>query len=67
VRDSWYPGLGLMTARIKQGSTDGFYLAMEEAPNQRSHGHNDSGSFIAFHEGNPDFVDMGLLSRFSSD
>jgi len=56
-----------MTARIKQGSTDGFYLAMEEAPNQRSHGHNDSGSFIAFHEGNPDFVDMGLLSRFSSD
>ena len=59
VRDSWYPVLGLMTARIKEGSADGFYLAMEAAPNQRSHGHNDSGSFIVFHDGQPVFVDIG--------
>jgi len=59
VRDSWYPDLGLMTARVKGESTDGFYLAMQAAPNQRAHGHNDSGSFIVFHDGNPIFIDIG--------
>jgi hypothetical protein len=59
VRDSWYPHLGLMTARVKEGTTDGFYLALQAAPNQRPHGHNDSGSFIVFHDGNPIFVDIG--------
>lgn len=59
VRDSWYPDLGLMTARVKEGSADGFYLAMQAAPNQRPHGHNDSGSFIVFHDGNPVIVDIG--------
>jgi hypothetical protein len=59
VRDSWYPELGLMTARVREEATDGFYLAMQAAPNQRSHGHNDSGSFIVFHDGNPIFIDMG--------
>jgi hypothetical protein len=59
VRDSWYPDLGLMTARVKDETTDGFYLAMQAAPNQRAHGHNDSGSFIVFHDGNPIFVDIG--------
>ena len=59
VRDSWYPDLGLMTARVKNETSDGFYLAMQAAPNQRPHGHNDSGSFIVFHDGNPIFVDLG--------
>lgn len=31
VRDSWYPDLGLVTARINEDSTDGFYLAMQAA------------------------------------
>jgi hypothetical protein len=59
VRDSWYPDLGLMTARVREGSADGFYLAMQAAPNQRAHGHNDSGSFIVFRDGEPVFVDIG--------
>lgn len=59
VRDSWYPHLGLMTARVKEDTADGFYLALQAAPNQRPHGHNDSGSFIVFHDGNPIFVDIG--------
>lgn len=59
VRDSWYPDLGLMTARVKEGTAEGFYLAMQAAPNQRGHGHNDSGSFIVFHDGNPIIVDIG--------
>jgi hypothetical protein len=58
-RDSWYPALKLMTARAKAGTTDGFYLAVQAAQNQRSHGHNDSGSFIVFHDGKPVFIDVG--------
>jgi Heparinase II/III-like protein len=59
VRDSWYPDLGLMTARVEEGAADGFYLAMQAAPNQRAHGHNDSGSFIVFRDGDPVIVDIG--------
>ncbi len=58
-RDTWYPNLGLMTARETEGSTAGFYLAAQGASNGRSHGHNDSGSFIIFHNGKPVFIDVG--------
>ncbi len=40
--------------------TEGFFLAVQAAENQRSNGHNDSGSFIVFHDGWPVFVDVGL-------
>ncbi len=70
-RDSWYPALCLMSAREKAGTTDGFYLALQAAPNLRSHGHNDSGSFIVFHDGEPVFVDAGTqqytAQTFSKD
>jgi hypothetical protein len=59
-RDSWYPHLHLMTAREKAGSTDGCYLAVQAASNGRSHGHNDSGSFIVFHDGEPVIIDPGV-------
>ena len=59
-RDSWYPALGLMTARAKAGTSDGLYLAVQAAKNSRSHGHNDSGSFIVFHNGEPVFIDVGV-------
>ncbi len=52
-RDAWYPALHLMTAREKAGTVDGFYLAVQAASNGRSHGHDDSGSFIVFHDGEP--------------
>jgi len=58
-RDAWYPALNLMTARAKAGTTDGFYLAVQATENERSHGHNDSGSFIVFHDGKPVFIDVG--------
>jgi hypothetical protein len=60
VRSSWYPALGLMTARARQGSKEGFYVAVQAAANARSHGHHDSGSFIVFHDGAPVFVDPGV-------
>jgi hypothetical protein len=59
-RDSWYPSLHLMTARAKAGTTDGCYLAVQAASNGRSHGHNDSGSFIVFHDGEPAIIDPGV-------
>jgi Heparinase II/III-like protein len=59
-RDAWYPALHLMTAREKAGTTDGFYLAAQAASNGRSHGHNDSGSFIVFHDGQPALIDPGV-------
>jgi hypothetical protein len=59
-RDAWYPHLHLMTSRVKQGTTDGFYLAVQAASNGRSHGHNDSGSFIVFHDGEPAIIDPGV-------
>ena len=70
-RDAWYPHLGLMTARRAQGSAAGFYLAAQAASNGRSHGHNDSGSFIVFHNGAPIFIDVGpeayTAKTFSKD
>jgi Heparinase II/III-like protein len=70
-RDAWYPHLGLMTARETEGSAAGFYLAAQAASNGRSHSHNDSGSFIVFHNGEPVFIDVGpeayTAKTFSKD
>ena len=70
-RDAWYPALGLMTARDREGSASGFYLAAQAAGNGRSHGHNDSGSFIIFCDGKPVFIDVGpeayTAKTFSKD
>jgi hypothetical protein len=70
-RDAWYPRLGLMTAREKEGSAAGFYVAAQAASNGRSHSHNDSGSFIIFHQGEPVFIDVGpeayTATTFSKD
>jgi hypothetical protein len=60
VRDAWYPALHLMVARQSAGMTDGFYLAVQAASNGRSHGHNDSGSYIVFHDGDPVIIDPGV-------
>ena len=71
ARDAWYPRLGLMTARQKEGSADGFYVASQAASNGRSHSHNDSGSFIVFYGGEPVFIDVGpeayTATTFSKD
>ena len=71
TRDSWYPDLGLMTAREAEGSTQGLYVALQAASNGRSHGHNDSGSFLVCHNGEPVFIDVGVgtyeAKTFSKD
>ena len=71
TRDSWYPDLGLMTAREAEGSTQGLYVALQAASNGRSHGHTDSGSFLVCHNGEPVFIDVGVgtyeAKTFSKD
>lgn len=60
AQDAWYPDLGLMTAREKAGSAKGLYLAVQAASNGRNHGHNDSGSFILYFDGDPVVIDVGV-------
>jgi Heparinase II/III-like protein len=60
-----------MKAREAEGSAAGFYIASQAASNGRSHSHNDSGSFILFHNGEPVFIDVGpeayTATTFSKD
>jgi len=60
VRDAWYPDFGLMTARVKAGSTDGMYVAVLAANNGRSHSHNDTGNFVIYQDGQPVAIDVGV-------
>ena len=60
VRDSWYPYLGLATARVKEDSPDGMYFAVLAANNGRSHSHNDTGSYIIYQDGHPVAIDVGV-------
>lgn len=71
TREAWYPALGLMTTREAEGSTKGLYLAFQAASNGRPHGHNDSGSFLLYCDGEPVFIDVGVeaytAQTFSKD
>ena len=71
VRDTWYPMLGLMTARVKANSTEGMYLAALAANNGRSHSHCDTGDYIVYQDGLPVAIDLGVeaytAQSFNSD
>ncbi|QOY86942.1 heparinase II/III domain-containing protein [Paludibaculum fermentans] len=60
VRDVFLPGVQVFTARRRQGSTEGFYVAAQGGHNAESHNHNDVGNFIVFHDGEPVLVDVGV-------
>lgn len=60
ARESWYPYLGLATARMKVNSADGMYFAVLAAHNGRSHSHNDTGSYIIYQDGEPVAIDVGV-------
>jgi hypothetical protein len=57
--DVWLPDLQVMTARDRQGSSDGFYLAAKGGHNSESHNHNDIGSYVVFYDGQPLLIDVG--------
>jgi hypothetical protein len=60
VRDAWFEGIQVMTARAKGGSAEGLYLAAQGGHNAESHNHNDVGNFIVFHNGEPVLIDVGV-------
>jgi hypothetical protein len=60
LRDSWLPGIGVMAARIEEGSPRGLYLAAEGGNNGKSHNHNDVGNFVVYADGRPAIVDVGV-------
>jgi hypothetical protein len=59
LRDSWYPVFGMATARAKADSAGGMYFSVLAANNNRSHNHNDTGSYIIYLDGKPVAIDIG--------
>jgi hypothetical protein len=60
VRDVWLSGIQVMTARCKEGTADGFFLAAKGGHNAESHNHNDVGNFIVYRDGRPILIDVGV-------
>ena len=60
LRDAWMPGIGVMTARQREDSVHGLYLAAEAGNNGKSHNHNDVGNFIVYADGEPAIIDVGV-------
>ena len=60
VRDVWLDGIQVMTARCKDGSTEGFLVAAKGGHNAESHNHNDVGNFIVYRDGRPILIDAGV-------
>jgi hypothetical protein len=61
VRDVWLGDeeLQLMTARSKEGSKEGLFVAAWGGHNAQHHNHNDVGNVIVFVDGEPFFIDTG--------
>lgn len=59
-RDVWLGDLQIMTARDRAGTGDGFFLAAKGGHNEESHNHNDVGSFLAYLDGWPLLIDVGV-------
>ena len=59
-RDVWLADLQVMTARDRAGTGDGFFVAAKGGHNEESHNHNDVGSFLAYLDGWPLLIDVGV-------
>lgn len=57
--DVWFPGIQVMIARDKPGSTDGLFVAAQGGHNDESHNHNDVGNYIVYYNGLPVIIDVG--------
>jgi hypothetical protein len=60
LRDVWLPDLQFMAARCESGSNRGLYLAAKGGHNAESHNHNDIGTFVAYLNGTPLLIDVGV-------
>ncbi|HEX2950331.1 MAG TPA: heparinase II/III family protein, partial [Armatimonadota bacterium] len=59
-RDVWLPDLQVMVAREQEGTDRGFFLAAKGGTNAESHNHNDVGSCVLYHDGQPVLIDIGV-------
>ena len=60
LRDVWLPDLQFMVACSQGGSSDGLFLAAKGGHNAESHNHNDIGTFVAYLNGAPLLIDIGV-------
>jgi hypothetical protein len=60
VREAWLDGIQVLTAREREGSADGLFLAAKGGHNAESHNHNDVGQFIVALDGQPVLIDVGV-------
>jgi Heparinase II/III-like protein len=60
LRDAWLPGIQVMAARCREGSSQGLYLAAQGGHNGESHNHNDVGNFLVYAGGLPAIIDVGV-------
>jgi hypothetical protein len=60
VREAWFDGIQVATARRRAGTSDGFYFATLGGHNAESHNHNDVGNFVVYLNGNPVLIDVGV-------
>jgi hypothetical protein len=60
IRDAWFPGMQVVTARKRDGSAEGLYMAAQGGHNAESHNHNDVGNFIVYADGLPAIIDVGV-------
>ncbi|NLG24589.1 MAG: hypothetical protein GX558_04490 [Clostridiales bacterium] len=71
VKRAYFDVCQIMVAREQAGSPKGLYLSAKGGNNIESHNHNDVGSFIAFLDGRPLFIDLGTeeysLKTFSKE
>lgn len=60
AKHTWLEELQIFTARHKDNSSEGFYVAAKGGHNDESHNHNDVGSFCLYVNGAPLLVDLGV-------
>ena len=57
---SWFSGIQVMTARESSEDHSGLFFAMKGGHNKESHNHNDVGHFLAYDNGEPLIIDVGV-------
>jgi len=57
---AWYGDLGVMIEREEAADDRGMFLACKAGHNAENHNHNDVGSFIVYHNGQPVILDAGV-------
>jgi hypothetical protein len=56
----WYEGTQVAGGRTDKDPSKGFFFAAKGGYNDESHNHNDTGTFILYHEGTPLLADIGV-------